>query len=101
MGRFQWPLLSDPVMRRYLPPTIAILSALPLLAGCGGIGQVEPTEPTAAIAVIDAVDAETKEPIAVEATAICGGVRGPSPLTRGAWYCATCPSAQRLRPRSR
>lgn len=46
------------------------------LSGCGGIGPEVPPAPTAAIAVIDAVDAETKEPIAVEAIAICGGVRG-------------------------
>lgn len=55
----------------------AVLGAIVIgLTGCGGIGPEVPPAPTAAIAVIDAVDAETKEPLAVEAVAICGGVRG-------------------------
>lgn len=52
-----------------------------LLSGCGG---VTPTAaPTAAIAVIDAVDADTNEPLKVEASAVCGGVRGPITLEEG------------------
>ncbi|MEI6502664.1 MAG: carboxypeptidase regulatory-like domain-containing protein, partial [Armatimonadota bacterium] len=58
---------------------LAVLTAL--LSGCGG---VTPTPaPTAGIAVIDAVDADTNEPLAVEASAVCGGVRGAITVAEG------------------
>lgn len=58
-------------------PLAAVCAAIATgLSGCGGIGPEVPPAPTAAVAVIDAVDAETKEPLAVDAIAICGGVRG-------------------------
>lgn len=53
------------------------------LGGCGGVGPEVPPTPTAAIAVIDAVDAESKEPLAVDAVAICGGVRGNITVAEG------------------
>lgn len=57
--------------------------ALVLLSGCGGVGPSTPAAPTAGIAVVDAIDADTSDPIAVEATAVVGGVRGAVTVAEG------------------
>lgn len=59
----------------------ALLCAL--LTGCGGIGPTVPPEAEAAIVVVYANDAETDEPLAVEASAVAGGVRGAITLAEG------------------
>lgn len=74
------------------PPTLTRLAVLLLaslcatlallLAGCGGVPEGN-GEATAAIAVIDAIDADTEEAITVEATAVCGGVRGTITVEEG------------------
>jgi len=65
-------------MKRTLLAVTTIVVLGVLLSGCGGITPTAP--PTAAIAVIDAVDADTSESIQVEASAVCGGVRGTIPV---------------------
>jgi len=60
----------------------AVVATLLLLSGCAGLPTV-PDTPTAAIGVIDAIDATTNETIAVDATAILGGVRGTITVAEG------------------
>ena len=77
MTNMQLPML----MRTSLLP--AILVAAVLLGGCGGIGPEVPDEAKAAIVVVDAVDADTKELLKIEATAVCGGVKGTISVQEG------------------
>lgn len=69
-------------MKRTLPPLLALLLVV-LLGGCGGLTPDVPGPATAAIAVIDAVDGNTNDTIAVEATAVVGGVRGTITVAEG------------------
>lgn len=61
----------------------ALLIPLACLGGCGGLPPSGPTQATAAVAVIDAQDATTNAAITVDATAICGGVRGTITTDQG------------------
>lgn len=69
-------------MSRFYLLVVLIAVAASLFAGCGGVDSTTEV-PTAGIAVVDAIDADTSETLAVEATAMVGGVRGTIPTTEG------------------